>query len=102
MPYCFFNVLTTLGIWYFKIHENIDGLTFSDQGHTFSAVMVSVLLVTRFKITYNRFRESSVNLCELTCSCRELIQHMIILSRYEQSKEAYKWKFEESYCALMT
>mmetsp|Transcript_14581 Transcript_14581/g.29175 ORF Transcript_14581/g.29175 Transcript_14581/m.29175 type:complete len:350 (+) Transcript_14581:127-1176(+) len=90
---CLFNVLVTLIIWYLKTRE-ISDLTFNDKGHSFMAIMVSFLIVTRFNIAYKRFMESSQYLSKLGTACRELIQHTVIFSRYEKSTKAATWRFE--------
>ena len=76
-----------------KVHMDIDW-TFSDRGHTFMSLMVSFLVVTRSSIAYSRFLESRDYLDAAMVSCRELIQHVICFTRYDESPGAKKWRSE--------
>jgi len=68
--------------------------TFSDKGHTFMSAMVSFLVVTRTSIAYTRFTEARDFLDKAMFSTRELIQHIICFTRYDDSGGAKKWRAE--------
>lgn len=84
IPYCLTNCFITLIIFYMKKYLDIDW-TFSDKGHTFMSAMVSFLVVTRTSIAYTRFTEARDFLDKAMFSTRELIQHIICFTRYDDS-----------------
>ena len=95
LPYCILNCVLTLVFYY--LNEDFDiNFSFSDKGHTFMSVMVSFLVVTRVSIAYSRFTEARDYLDSAMLSTRELIQHIICFTRYDDSPGAKKWRSEIS------
>jgi len=93
LPYCCCNIIITSVIYYLRHHRDVD-LTCSDRGHTFMALMVSFLVVTRSNIAYSRFMEARELLNQAMKACRELTQHMITFTRYEHKPRAKQWRAE--------
>lgn len=92
-PYCLVNIFLTIIIFYLKTARNID-LSFSDKGHSFMGLMVSFLLVSRTNIAISNYSKSRELLSDAMKSCRELIQHMIAFTRYDDSISAKDWRAE--------
>ena len=59
---------------------------------SFLSIMVSFLVVTRVHIANQRYMESRKLLSDIMKSCRELAQHLVTFTRYEQSLMAKKWR----------
>ena len=95
LPYCCCNILITSIIYYLKRFKNLD-VTCSDRGHTFMALMVSFLIVTRSNIAYACFMEARDFLNNAMKACRELTQHMITFTRYELKTPAMQWRQENA------
>jgi putative membrane protein len=93
LPYCIVNTLLVILIEYLHAYHSID-LTFSDQGHMFMATMVSVLIVARSRISYQRYMESRGFISDITKASRELMQHVVTFSRYEIHPQGRQWRMD--------
>jgi len=101
LPFCLMNVAIAACIFYMKEGRFKTDLTFSDRGHTFMSLMVSFLVVSRAQIVYSRYMEARKYLSDAMRSCRELVQHMAILTLYESSKEVREWRYEVAYRTIL-
>uniref|UniRef100_A0A7R9Z8H1 Bestrophin homolog n=1 Tax=Pseudictyota dubia TaxID=2749911 RepID=A0A7R9Z8H1_9STRA len=99
LPFCLVNVLITYLVVLAK-WNGID-LTFPSDGHTFMAIMVSFLIVTRAQITYHRFMEARGYLSELFRSCRELIHHTAILTMQDKCRGAKQWRKDVAFRTIV-
>lgn len=99
LPFCLVNVLIT----YLVVVAKINGvdLTFPADGHTFMAIMVSFLIVTRAQITYNRFMEARGHLSDVFRSCRELIHHTAVLTMQDKCRGAKQWRQDVSFRTIL-
>ena len=58
------------------------------------SIMVAFLVVTRSNIAYSRYMEARNYLNDAMKSCRELVQHSITFTRYENGLRARQWRAE--------
>lgn len=101
LPYCIVVVLFTYLVYYLQQHSIVD-LTFASAvGHQFMGIMVSFLVVTRSNLTYSRFMEQRQYLSEIYRSCRELVQHVCILTLGEDSRKACEWRQQVAYRTIL-
>jgi predicted membrane chloride channel (bestrophin family) len=101
LPYCIVSVSITAIIAYLQSNRIVD-LTFaSSTGHSFMAIMVSFLVVTRANITYARYMESRQYLSDCYRNCRELVQHVCILTLFEDSPSAQEWRRKVAYQTIL-
>eukprot|EP00550_Attheya_septentrionalis_P000091 CAMPEP_0198288888 /NCGR_PEP_ID=MMETSP1449-20131203/7257_1 /TAXON_ID=420275 /ORGANISM="Attheya septentrionalis, Strain CCMP2084" /LENGTH=447 /DNA_ID=CAMNT_0043987121 /DNA_START=105 /DNA_END=1445 /DNA_ORIENTATION=+ len=99
-PFCCANVLIALGVMYLRTSLDID-LTFPSTGHTFMSIMVSFLVVTRNSITYARFMAAGEHLSTSYRTCRELMQHVCVLTMHDTSPGAQKWRQNVAYRTIL-
>lgn len=99
LPYCIVNVILTWGVFFAKSH-GID-LTVNQSGHKFMAMLISFLVVARAKITYDRFMEARKYLSQAYQSCRELVQHVCVLSMDDLGDGAKKWRQNVAYRTIL-
>jgi hypothetical protein len=99
-PFCCANVLIALGVMYLRTHQDMD-LTFPSTGHTFMSIMVSFLVVTRNSITYARFMAAGEHLSTSYRTCRELMQHVCVLTMHDTSPGAQKWRQNVAYRTIL-
>mmetsp|Transcript_512 Transcript_512/g.843 ORF Transcript_512/g.843 Transcript_512/m.843 type:complete len:392 (+) Transcript_512:97-1272(+) len=101
LPFCLSNVAWTVFVDVLRKKGIVD-LTFqSSVGHSFMGIMVSFLVVTRSRISYNRFMEIRRHLGEAYRSCRELIQFTCIYTLTNESAEAKIWRQEVAYLTIL-
>ena len=101
LPYCLFNAFVTAIIVFGRtLKEDFVDLTIPDNGHKFMSMLASFLVVTRCKIAYQRYCQTSTTLSSLMKSSRELVQQSVAFTRYENSQQARKWRFEVSILVL--
>jgi len=93
LPYCILNSIMT-GIIVVCKRKDIYDLTFNDQGHSYMAILVSFLVVTRHSIAYKRYGEFATLLTSMMKSARELVQHTIAFTRKDVGLGARKLRFE--------
>mmetsp|Transcript_3582 Transcript_3582/g.5422 ORF Transcript_3582/g.5422 Transcript_3582/m.5422 type:complete len:382 (-) Transcript_3582:156-1301(-) len=91
LPYCIFNTLIAAGVYIAKNNYGYD-ITCKPLGHKFMAMMVSFLLIGRVQIIFSRFMEARGHLSTCYRSCRELIQHMAVLTMQDKSEGAMQWR----------
>jgi predicted membrane chloride channel (bestrophin family) len=101
LPFCLVNVAIAAGIFWTREGEAHIDLTFSDKGHTFMSLMVSFLVVSRASIVYTRYMEARKYLSDAMRSCRELVQHMAVLTLYESTREVRQWRYEVAYRTIL-
>mmetsp|Transcript_22222 Transcript_22222/g.65840 ORF Transcript_22222/g.65840 Transcript_22222/m.65840 type:complete len:218 (-) Transcript_22222:1055-1708(-) len=99
LPFCLVNVLITYLVVLAK-WKGVD-LTFPSDGHSFMAIMVSFLIVTRAQITYNRFMEARGHLSDVFRSCRELIHHTAVLTMQDKCRGAKEWRQDVAYRTII-
>lgn len=92
LPFCLFNVMWTLVIHYLKAQEIIDLTFHSSIGHSFMGLLVSFLVVSRSKISYDRFMDFRRHLATTYRSCREIAQLVTCYTGFIQSPAAAQWR----------
>ena len=100
LPYCIFNVILTCLIFYLKHYGGTD-LTVNPSGHKYMAPLMSFLLVTRLKITFDCYMSQSKNLQALYKSCRDLVATLCLLSANDTGKRAKQWRQDVAYSSLV-
>lgn len=96
MPFCIANMVITLVVFYF-----FRQLTFDPTGHKFMALILSFLVVTRAQITYGRFMQAREHLEGCYKACRELVQHMCVLTQEDTSEGAKVWRHNVAYRTIL-
>ena len=80
-PFVMTNVVWTVVIYYLKEYMDLIDLTFhSSVGHSFMGLLVSFLIVSRSKISYDRFMEYRRHLAECYRTCVSIICLYFVLS----------------------
>lgn len=101
LKFCLLNVLITYVVFLLKHSFHIDICFASGNGHSFMAIMVSFLVVTRASITYNRFMEAREYLSVCYRTCRELVQCACVLTLLEEGPGAKKWRSDVAYRTIL-
>jgi predicted membrane chloride channel (bestrophin family) len=101
LPFCVTNVAWTILVHILKEKKIADLTLQSYVGHSFMGIMVSFLVVSRSKISYNRFMEIRRHLGEAYRSCRELIQFTCIYTLSHETPEAKSWRQEVGYLTIL-
>ena len=91
LPFCFANTALAFVVGYCDANH-LFHLSISQKGHTFLSIMVSFLIITRVHIANQRYMEGRQLLSRIMKSCRELAQHAMTFSRYDQSPKAREWR----------
>lgn len=89
-PYCCVNVLLTFSIFFLR-HNGIDP-TFPSSGHSFMAIMVSFLIVSRAQTIYSRYMQQRDQLGQLFRASRDLVQHIYVLTAHNKTAKAKDWR----------
>ena len=69
LPFVCANVIWTLIIYYLKVNDLLDLTFHSSVGHSFMGLLVSFLIVSRSKISYDRFMEFRRHLAACYRAC---------------------------------
>jgi len=106
LPFCLVNFVWTLFVIYLKNVTDNDrwsiDLTFhSSVGHSFMGLLVSFLIVSRSKISYERFMQHRIHLATTYRACRELIQFATVYSMMNASPQAQQWRQDVSYRTIL-
>jgi len=100
LPFCCVNVIWTLVIFYLKSNRDID-LTVNHSGHTYLSALMSFVLVTRLKITFEDYMSNSKHLSGLNRACQDLVANVCLLTSNETSKRAKQWRQDVTYSVLI-
>lgn len=101
LPFCVSNVLWTLIVEGCRQKGWFD-LTFkSIVGHSFMGILVSFLVVTRSRISYQRYMDSRRHLGEAYLACRELIHFACFYTLDDTSALAQAWRQEVAYRTIV-
>mmetsp|Transcript_20080 Transcript_20080/g.43293 ORF Transcript_20080/g.43293 Transcript_20080/m.43293 type:complete len:447 (+) Transcript_20080:282-1622(+) len=91
-PFVVANVFWTFCVVYLK-QQGIADLTFhSSVGHSFMGLLVSFLIVSRSKISYDRFMDFRRHLAASYRACRELAQATAVYTYQTQTENAAWWR----------
>lgn len=75
------NVLLTFAVYLLRKLDIIDLTSRSVLGHRYMVMVMSFLVVTRVKVTYDRYMADSAALQEIFRSCRELVNFVCLLTK---------------------
>ena len=98
--FCLANTFITWIVYTLKTHYGVD-LTSDSSGHKFLGFLMSFLVVTRAKITYDHYMANSNYLNQCYRQCRELTQQACVLTMSDQSERAKEWRQDICYAAIM-
>ena len=101
VPFCFANVCWTVFIVMLRDRMAIDLTFHSSVGHSFMGLLVSFLIVSRSKISYDRFMDFRKHLAKSYRACRELAQFTTVYSLETKTEEAKKWRQEVCYRTIL-
>jgi len=102
LPYCVFNVLlmitlTSLNGRYFA--QNY--LAMSPESHTFIALVVSFLLVSRVQVALSRYWTARYSLSDMCRASRELVDNSCLFTRENTDESSKEWRHEIAYRSLI-
>ena len=90
LPWCLCN--TAFAAVIFFSDKKFDIIS-TDRGHAFMSLSVSYLLVTRTKICLDRYMKQRALLGDLTRTCKELVNHAILYTRFKnRGEEGTMWR----------
>ena len=101
LPFCFVNICWSLLIVLLKERNGIDLTFHSSVGHSFMGLLVSFLIVSRSKISYDRFMDFRKHLATTYHACREIAQFTTVYSMETQAEEVRKWRQEVCYRTIL-
>lgn len=96
LPFCVVNVVSTYAIHVLRSEYGVD-LTFRQDGHGFVSVMISFLVVTRSQNVFARYMEARSSLEALFRSCREVVQHVCVITGHRTDEAARLWREEVAF-----
>lgn len=100
-PFCLSNFVWTLLVVALKERQIADLTFHSSVGHSFMGLLVSFLIVSRSRISYDRFMEFRRHLATTYRSCRELAQFTTVTSYETQTPQAKEWRSEVCYRTIL-
>ena len=101
LPFCISNVLWTCLVEGMKQRGWLD-LTFkSTVGHSFMGILVSFLVVSRSRISYQRYMEIRRHLGEAYMACRELGHFSCLYTLDYDTEAARSWRAEVAYRTIV-
>ena len=109
IPYCIFNVLSMLGVYYIE-QTTAYTISISNVGHSLISMVVSFLLVARINGSLGRYNEAQNHLTKMYRQSRDLTQKMIIisqkqnliiLSRVGRNTAAQEWRNEVAHRTML-
>ena len=86
IPWCLANTALAAFLYYYDA-EFATMFSTTDKGHTFLSACVSYLLVSRTKICLDRYHAQRQGLSNLVRTCRELVSHSIVFTRFTKTDE---------------
>lgn len=101
LPFCLANVILTCVVEYLKKKHILDLTFHSSIGHSFMGLLVSFLIVSRSRISYDRFMEFRRHLATTYKSCRELAHLTTVYTFHTQTPQALKWRQEVCYRTIL-
>ena len=93
-PFCFANAIWALVVMLLKEHQILDLTFHSSIGHSFMGLLVSFLVVSRSKISYDRFMDIRRNLATTYRVSRELAQFTTVYTLETNTAQAKEWRHE--------
>lgn len=93
-PFCVANILWAIVVMSLKEHQILDLTFHSSIGHSFMGLLVSFLVVSRSKISYDRFMDLRRKLATTYHVCRELTQFANVYTFSTTTKRAKEWRHE--------
>mmetsp|Transcript_18895 Transcript_18895/g.44160 ORF Transcript_18895/g.44160 Transcript_18895/m.44160 type:complete len:548 (+) Transcript_18895:232-1875(+) len=100
ISYCCLNAAICYLVFYLKEHHKVD-LTVSPSGHKYMATLMSFLLVTRLKITFDNYMSNAKNLSTLNKAVRDLVANACLLTANDKHKRAKMWRQDVTYSTLV-
>lgn len=100
-PFCLVNLAWTIVVHSLKAGNTLDLTFHSSVGHSFMGLLVSFLVVSRSKISYDRFMDFRRQLAAAYKTCRD-ISHLATVYTFEkQTDAARKWRHEVCYRTIL-
>lgn len=100
-PFCIANFCWTVIVMFLKDNAVIDLTFHSSIGHSFMGLLVSFLVVSRSKISYDRFMAYRRHLASTYRTCRELSQFATAYTFETQTGTAKEWRLEVCYRTIL-
>jgi predicted membrane chloride channel (bestrophin family) len=102
LPYCLFNVFLILILTYIDRHYSGKySIIITTQGHTFIALVVAFLLVSRVNLALGRYQQARDSLGLMYRETRELIQSACVWSAHCTDDSAREWRSELAYRVMI-
>mmetsp|Transcript_12697 Transcript_12697/g.23403 ORF Transcript_12697/g.23403 Transcript_12697/m.23403 type:complete len:340 (-) Transcript_12697:129-1148(-) len=92
LPFCIFNIILTIGVYYLHIYTCID-LTFNGGvGYRYISVLVSFFTISNLSSTYGRFWEARGHLGTALYECNMLAARTALYTAHDPSDKADVWR----------
>jgi predicted membrane chloride channel (bestrophin family) len=101
LPFCIANVVWTIIVELLRDNAIVDLTFHSSVGHSFMGLLVSFLIVSRSKISYDRFMDFRRHLAVAYRSCRDLAQYTSVYTFQTQTPEAQQWRQDVCYRTIL-
>ena len=101
LPFCLANILWTFIVVTLRTYQVCDLTFHSSVGHSFMGLLVSFLIVSRSKISYDRFMEFRRHLAVTYRVCRDLGQFTAVYTSSTQTPAAQAWRQEVCYRTIL-
>ena len=101
LPFCILNILWTLTVYELKRWDLVDLTFHSSVGHSFMGLLVSFLVVSRSKISYDRFMDFRRQLATVYRACREIGQFTTVYTFATQTDAARCWRQEVCFRTIL-
>lgn len=101
LPFCIANVVWALTVILLKENQIVDLTFHSSVGHSFMGLLVSFLIVSRSKISYDRFMDFRRNLATTYDACREIAQFTTVYTFQTQTASAKQWRQDVCYRTIL-
>eukprot|EP00581_Thalassiosira_minuscula_P012133 CAMPEP_0183711598 /NCGR_PEP_ID=MMETSP0737-20130205/7070_1 /TAXON_ID=385413 /ORGANISM="Thalassiosira miniscula, Strain CCMP1093" /LENGTH=374 /DNA_ID=CAMNT_0025940155 /DNA_START=113 /DNA_END=1237 /DNA_ORIENTATION=+ len=101
LPFCLGNVALMLVVTFMDAHYGETYIEMTPQGHTFIAVVVSFLLISRVNTALGRYNQARTHLANMCRETRQLVQYAFVYTADRQDDKAKEWRAELSHRALI-
>jgi Bestrophin, RFP-TM, chloride channel len=101
LPFAVINMIWTCAVEYLHRADIVDLTLHSSIGHSFMGLLVSFLIVSRSKISYDRFMEFRRHLATAYRTCREIAHSTTVYTFAAQTPAARAWRQEVCFRTIL-
>jgi len=106
-PYCLSNVAIMLGLRIARdyggemLHDLVVMLELGNSSRKFTNFVMAFLVVTRIKMSLDRYSDARTNIGSLYREAREIIQNAVVFTNTQSDQRAKDWRHDMSYQTLL-